>query len=382
MNKKFIFILCSIILSGCFFSLSVFSENLPSNNAKKEAMKLSFEAQPLLDKGEYDKAISLLQKSVKLNPSSTFSHNQLALAYVKKEMKSEALQEFREVLKLDPDDYFAKTWVGMLSQRPVKRKKVEKKLTPLEVAAIEEEKQMLSKLKKGDNRLSYQIERIVIDPGHGGFDSGAVGPSGVKEKDLTLDIARRLFDLFSKTTDIKVFLTRRGDYYLPLGERTAIANQYSADLFLSIHINANERQEPSGTESYYCSESASSKEAERVAMMENAVAKDEEAFNDNENYVDIEKILFKFERKKYWEDSAQFAGLIQDGLQKSLKLRSRGVKFANFFVLRDARMPSILIEAGFISNPSEEKLLNTSAFRQEVADAIYKKIEEYLKRTD
>jgi N-acetylmuramoyl-L-alanine amidase len=238
----------------------------------------------------------------------------------------------------------------------------------LEKKARAEEEAMLGKF-RSEGSLTYQVKRVVIDPGHGGFDPGAVGPTGLKEKDVTLDLAQRVNQRISETGQIKSFLTRTGDYYIPLSDRTVIANQYQADLFISIHINANENRRAHGCETYYCSETASSKEAARVAAFENAVKYDE-PFKKRPGYIDIEEILFNFERRLYWEESDKFAGTFQDNFQQALPFKNRGVHSANFFVLRRAKMPSILLETGFISNHTEEAELKKASIRDEIAAAV------------
>jgi N-acetylmuramoyl-L-alanine amidase len=214
------------------------------------------------------------------------------------------------------------------------------------------------------------VHRVVIDAGHGGFDPGAVGKTGLKEKDITLDIAKQLRQRLETNGKKQAFLTRTDDYFVPLAERTVIANQYRADLFISLHINANPKQDPCGSETYFCSEQASSKEAARVAATENAVSKYDQPLKKKEGYIDVEDILFRFERKLYWDESAKFAKRFQDGIKNSLPLQSRGIHSADFSVLRKARMPAILIETGFISNPGDEINLAKPAFRDQIAAAI------------
>ena len=165
-------------------------------------------------------------------------------------------------------------------------------------------------------------------------------------------------------------MTRTGDYYIPLSDRTVIANQYQADLFVSIHINANENREAHGCETYHCSETASNKEAARVAALENAVLKYDEPYKKRPGHIDIEEILFKFERRLYWEESGKFATAFQNRFERALPFKSRGVHSANFFVLRRARMPSILLETGFISNYEEEGKLKKASVREEIAAAV------------
>ena len=334
--------------------------------------------QQLNFQGRHEEAIPLLKQALGLNPDHLFSRSQLALACAKLERRGEAVTEFREVLKRDPEDFFARTWLGILTERPLEKKpETPRELSLLERAAIEEERLLLSRLEGGQGSLRLQINRLVIDAGHGGQDAGAVGPSGYAEKEATLDISRRLKALLDSRTNVKSFLTRDGDYFLALSERTTIANQYRADIFMSIHINSNENPAAHGTQTFFASEKASSAKAARVALKENAVAKEEEELQQRPDFIDIENILFQFERKLYWSDSGEFAETIQDGTGAQLGLKDRGVASANFFVLRDARMPSILVEVAFISNAQEEGLLRQSSFRQKVAEALLAQIQGY-----
>lgn len=219
---------------------------------------------------------------------------------------------------------------------------------------------------------AYRIERIVVDAGHGGWDPGAVGPGGAKEKDVTLAIALKLFSLLEERSAARVYLTRQDDFYIPLRERTLIANRHRADLFLSIHCNAMDDPAKRGTEIYFCSEKASDAMAELVAQRENAIAQQEAEEAVPGNYVDIEDILFRLERKLYWEASGEISKGIIDRMIPVLGTADRGVKSANFAVLRTAKMPSVLVEIAFLSNPEEEQMLKSGAFQQHAAEAIYR----------
>jgi len=220
-----------------------------------------------------------------------------------------------------------------------------------------------------DGRLGLRIRNVVIDPGHGGHDPGAVGLRGTKEKDITLEIGRKLADRLDRAGFGRVSLTRTDDYYLNLSDRTAVANQYGADLFVSIHCNANENRKAVGSETFYCSETASSQEAERVAAFENSFAEPEELAR-QESIVDIEWVLFRLQRKLLWKDAEGIATSLQEGMRTSIPVKSRGVHSAGFFVLKKARMPSVLIETAFISNPDEEQLLAKVETQERLAESI------------
>lgn len=227
-------------------------------------------------------------------------------------------------------------------------------------------------------RSGYRIERIVVDPGHGGWDTGAVGPGGTKEKDVTLAVAVRLAGLLDRESAARVYLTRHDDIYVPLRERTLIANRHRADLFISLHCNALEDRSRRGTEIYFCSEKASDRMAELVAQRENSVAREEERKVLRSNLVDVEDILFRLERKLYWQESARIGREIIDRVIPRLGTVNRGVKSANFSVLRTAKMPAILLEIGFISNPEEERALRSDVFQQKVAEAVLHALRPWL----
>jgi N-acetylmuramoyl-L-alanine amidase len=260
--------------------------------------------------------------------------------------------------------------IEIITQKPLpKSAKKEKPLTPLEKKAKHEEEAILKKL-RAEKGLGYKVKRVVIDAGHGGFDPGAVGKNGLKEKEITLALATGLHERLKKEGKIRSFLTRTGDYYIPLSARTVAANQFQADLFISMHINANKNRRPSGSETYFCSEKASSSEAQKVAALENSVLKYDEPYKKKQGYIDIEEILFKFEQNLNWNESGNFAKTFQERLRKRLPFKSRGVHSANFYVLRRAKMPAILLETGFISNPDDEAMLRQPAFREKIVDAV------------
>ena len=324
---------------------------------------MGLQGQELLGRGQYDQAAQVLERAGALDPENTWILEMLGRSYYRIGQRENAVTVFRKIRQLEPDNHIARAWVEMLTQTPLPRKPKERPLTQLEREAMAEEDAMLSRL-EGKDSAEYQIRRVVLDPGHGGFDSGAVGPTGLKEADINLQIGKMLADSLNSQGNIKAFLTRRGDYFVPLSERTVVANQYRADLFVSIHINANENRTAKGSETYFCAEKASSEEAQRVAEFENSVIKYEEESAYQEGMIDLEDLLFKAERKLYWHQSERFAQASQEGLKKNTEVRSRGIHSANFYVLRKNRMPSILLEVAFISNPEEEAMLKRPEFLQ------------------
>jgi N-acetylmuramoyl-L-alanine amidase len=223
--------------------------------------------------------------------------------------------------------------------------------------------------------LGLKIGRIVIDAGHGGHDTGTIGPTGLMEKDLCLDVALRLGKLIQqKLPGADVVYTRPDDTFVPLEERTRIANETKADLFISIHANSSHDAQARGIETYYLNLKGSA-EAMEVAARENASSSD--------GVHDLEDIVKRIARTEKIDESREFAQDVQESLsknvQKSAKLvRNRGVRKAPFVVLIGADMPSILTEISFLSNPSDEKMLKQPEHRQRVAEGIYQGVAGYL----
>ena len=224
--------------------------------------------------------------------------------------------------------------------------------------------------------LGLKIGRIVIDPGHGGHDNGTVGPTGLMEKDLCLDVALRLGRLIEqRLPGAEVVFTRQDDSFVPLEERTAIANQSKADLFLSVHANSSPDNAVRGVETYYLNFSASD-EAMEVASRENALAQG--------SIHELQELVQKIARNEKIDESREFAMEVQVALIKRLqtgnrKLKNRGVRKAPFVVLIGANMPSVLSEISFLSNPTDERLLRRSDNRQRVAEGLYHGVESYLR---
>jgi len=223
--------------------------------------------------------------------------------------------------------------------------------------------------------LGLKIGRIVIDPGHGGHDTGTIGPTGLMEKDLCLDVALRLGKIIDqRLPGADVVYTRSDDTFVPLEERTNIANQAKADLFISIHANSSRDTGARGIETYYLNLKGTS-EAMEVAARENATAQ--------EGVHDLESLVKRIAQTEKIDESKEFATDIQESLsnriQKTSKsVRDRGVRKAPFVVLIGADMPSILTEISFLSNPADEKLLKQPEQRQRVAEGLYQGISSYL----
>jgi len=219
--------------------------------------------------------------------------------------------------------------------------------------------------------------RIVIDPGHGGHDPGAVGLNGLYEKDVVLDIALKLKEILSKNPLYEVFLTRETDIYIPLEARTAIANKKNADLFVSIHANASPQRKAKGVETYLLNWTDNN-EANRVAARENKISL--KKMKEMNKQMDVlGGILGDLERQMKRDESVHLAHQIQNSMITTLDNREDlGVKWAMFFVLFGARMPSVLVEVSFISNPEEERLLSDVSYRSQVAHAIADGLNRYF----
>ncbi len=218
--------------------------------------------------------------------------------------------------------------------------------------------------------------RIVVDAGHGGRDPGSIGKDGTREKEVTLKVARALAERLEKD-GVEVVLTRGGDQFIALGERTRIANREEADLFVSIHANSSESRSAEGFETYFLS-AAKSEDARRVAKMENSAIRYESPEIDPASLDELNFILLDLAQNEYLRESSALAETIQEELERRLSLESRGVKQAGFFVLNGAYMPAVLFEMAFISNPREETLLNDSAFRSRLVDGLAESLLGYL----
>lgn len=214
------------------------------------------------------------------------------------------------------------------------------------------------------------IRTIVIDPGHGGKEVGAVGPTGLMEKDVTLALSRKLAAALSRRTGARVILTRDDDSLVSLDQRTALANQYAADLFLSVHMNAAVVQNAQGSETYFLSLEASDELARKAAELENASG-------GRGSSSDLNLILWDLAQQAYLDESSRFARSIQESMNAATGVANRGVKQAPFKVLIGATMPAALVEVGFISNPQEESKLQSGEFQNLMVEALTSAVERY-----
>jgi len=221
--------------------------------------------------------------------------------------------------------------------------------------------------------LGLKVGRIVLDPGHGGHDTGTVGPEGLREKDLVLDVAKRLGALIEERLGSDVIYTRTDDSFVPLERRTEIANEAKADLFLSIHANSSTLHSVAGVETYYLN-FTTSKAALEVAARENA--------GSQKTIYELQDLLEKIALKDKVEESREFATQIQSALFSASakgdpRARDRGIRKAPFVVLIGATMPSVLSEIGFISNAHDESIMKRAEYRDRLAEALYKGLAGY-----
>lgn len=228
-----------------------------------------------------------------------------------------------------------------------------------------------------DFAIRATVDTVVIDPGHGGKDPGAIGHTGLQEKDVVLDIATRLRRLLTEKLKKKVIMTRDSDVFIPLARRTEIANEQQADLFVSIHANASPRRSTNGIEVYLFGE-ASDRRAAETAARENASLEKEDST--------LQAIMKSLSLDYKLNESIEFAHMTRQSFVDTLGRRYRfndlGVKTAPFFVLVRANMPSILAEVSFITNPVEEKRLRSRTYRQKIAESLYEGIRDYISSSE
>jgi len=220
---------------------------------------------------------------------------------------------------------------------------------------------------------------VVIDAGHGGTDHGAIGVKGLHEKEVVLDVAKRLAKALRRL-GLKVVMTRDGDRFLSLEERTSIANDARADLFVSIHANSSESHKPRGIETFFASLDATDESARAAAARENEVFG--EAATRLLERDPLAALLGDMIATEHLDDSSQFAKLAQKELAKLDEAGTRGVKQAPFVVLMGVQMPASLVEIGFLSNPTEERDLRKGQRRDEIADALARAVTTFRKRYD
>jgi N-acetylmuramoyl-L-alanine amidase len=225
---------------------------------------------------------------------------------------------------------------------------------------------------------AQRMKKVVIDPGHGGIETGAKGKFGNLEKDVTLSIALKLKALIERNMAFQVVLTRDRDMDVSVETRSAVANNQKADVFISIHTNGSRLKAAEGSETFFLSTGETTdEEIRRLAYLENNSSRLEDHM-DKTSEQDVKMILWDMAQTAYIRQSSRLAEMIQTELNSLLGTRNRGIKQAPFKILTGVACPAVLIEAAFISNPEEEKKLASERFQTSVAEAIYRGLAKYL----
>jgi N-acetylmuramoyl-L-alanine amidase len=292
------------------------------------------------------------------------------------QMQSKLIREFR------PETIDQSVQLSFHLKRDIRDKEVSVSIHSDEIwvtvqTSDELDSEFINKLKQ--DREKWRFDKIVIDPGHGGKDPGTRGPGGTREKDVVLGISKKLKKQLQDKMDAEVLMTRETDKFVTLWERTRLANRTQAKLFISIHANANPNSRIRGIETYFLG-LHKTEASLRTAQRENAVIKYE---NDSSSYADLTEeniILATIAQNSYNLESQDFAAIVQKAMSRRTGLRDRGVKQAGFQVLWGASMPNVLIEPGYLSNRTEEKLLRSDSFQQKIALAIYESVVDFKKK--
>lgn len=281
--------------------------------------------------------------------------------------------------KIFPLSNPARLVIDVRGERPTEISRLEQSVTAMPervvVPKLEEQPAVAEKRSRLHKKPTIsKIRRVVIDPGHGGHDPGAVGPNGIQEKDVVLAIGLRLRELFKEGLGLDVVMTRSTDVFIPLEERTAIANKVGADLFLSVHANAAPNRLAAGIETYYLNLAKTDKVAQ-LAAKENGTSLDKVSV--------LQAILFDLMANYKLNDSAHLADEVQKSLHKKIRthysdVKNLGVKQGPFYVLIGASMPSILVETAFLSNAVEEFRLKDPAYQDMVAEGILDGVRRYI----
>ena len=286
-------------------------------------------------------------------------------------LDTEHIKDYKIFPLSDP----ARLGIDVRGERPTEISRLEPVISAVpERVTIAKSEEQEKKSRPAKRPVISKIRRIVVDPGHGGHDPGAVGPSGIQEKDVVLAIGLRLRDLFKEELGLDVVMTRSTDVFIPLEERTAIANKVGADLFVSVHANAAPNRTAAGIETYYLNLAKTDKVAQ-LAAKENGTSLEKVSV--------LQAILFDLMANYKLNDSAHLADEVQKALHKKIRtvhndVKNLGVKQGPFYVLVGASMPSILVETAFLSNATEESRLKDPAYQNSAAEGIYEGVRNYI----
>ena len=223
-----------------------------------------------------------------------------------------------------------------------------------------------------------RVKTVVIDPGHGGIETGATGKFGNLEKDIALAVGLKLKALIERNMGLEAVMTRDRDVDVSLENRSAIANNHKAGVFISIHANGAVQRKAGGSETFFLSLNATDEETRRLAYLENN-GQDLQNSVDPSSDDDLMMILWDMAQNAYVKESGRLAEIVQSELDAMLGTRNRGIKQAPFKILTGVACPAILVEAAFLSNPDEERKLASPAFQERVAEAIYRGLARYLR---
>jgi N-acetylmuramoyl-L-alanine amidase len=289
-------------------------------------------------------------------------------------LDTENIKDFKVFALAEP----ARLIIDVRGERPAEISRLEPSVTSAPEVTAEPKREapvVVEKKPKAIKRsVISKIRRIVVDPGHGGHDPGAVGPSGLQEKEVVLAIGLKLRELLKDELGLDVVMTRSTDVFIPLEERTAIANKVNADLFLSVHANAAANRNAAGIETYYLN-LAKTEKAAQLAAKENGTSLEKVSV--------LQAILFDLMANYKLNDSAHLAEEVQKALHKKIRgqhadVKNLGVKQGPFYVLVGATMPSILVESAFLSNPQEEARLKDPAYLEMTAEGILEGVRGYI----
>ncbi|MBK5276259.1 MAG: N-acetylmuramoyl-L-alanine amidase [Desulfuromonadales bacterium] len=290
-------------------------------------------------------------------------------------LDTENIKDYKVFPLSDP----ARLIIDVRGERPLEISRLEPTLSrgaePLPELKHDEQPAVTDRKARSPKKpLISKIRRIVVDPGHGGHDPGATGPSGLQEKDVVLAIGLKLRDLLRDELGLDVVMTRSSDVFIPLEERTAIANKVNADLFLSVHANAAANRNASGIETYYLNLAKTEKTAQ-LAAKENGTSLEKVSV--------LQAILFDLMANYKLNDSAHLADEVQKALHRKVRgkfadVKNLGVKQGPFYVLVGATMPSILVETAFVSNAQEEARLKNTAYLEMTAEGILDGVRSYI----
>ncbi|MBU1708334.1 N-acetylmuramoyl-L-alanine amidase [bacterium] len=274
-----------------------------------------------------------------------------------------------------PQEWDGALWVplsGLVQALPAKLLKQNPQDGSLQVQKIKMDDIPSGEKSSQSSQAAWTMNTVIIDPGHGGKDVGAVSASGTMEKDIVLDISRRLAKILLKE-GLNAKLTRTDDRFIPLAERTQFANSNRGDLFVSIHCNASSARSARGVETYFLSP-ARTESAVSVALLENSVAKLEENPDQYQDLTDENYILLTMATSQYLKDSENLASITLQDVAEVTSIPKRRVDQAGFYVLIGASMPAILFEAGFLTNSEDEGYLNSKRGREKIAKALAESI--------